>query len=48
MDGDQVLAGLIELYPGLGRHLSGARRVREWVLRPAARQVYARRSNAAA
>ncbi|AGL84618.1 MULTISPECIES: NAD(P)/FAD-dependent oxidoreductase [Pseudomonas] len=40
MDGDQVLAGLIELYPGLGRHLSGARRVREWALRQPPRQVY--------
>ncbi|WP_025131881.1 NAD(P)/FAD-dependent oxidoreductase [Pseudomonas sp. PH1b] len=39
-DGDQVLAGLIEQYPGLGKHLSGARRVREWAVREPEREVY--------
>ncbi len=39
-DGDQVLAGLIDKYPALGKHLSGARRVREWAVREPLNQVY--------
>lgn len=39
-DGDQVLATLIERYPSLSQHLSGARRVREWAVRQPVRQVY--------
>lgn len=39
-DGDRVLAGLIEKYPGISKHLRGARRVREWAVREPVERVY--------